>query len=179
SCRLIGPQWRRMVRNPTAAHSTACWNCHCPMRRHDWKFSKCTRAASRSRPFAAADLGRRVRVLWQGAEYRGRGRETVLQGKLTLAGNRFARFAPVNFLNPERKVEETSAGTALTWSSVTTGNLAGIDIWLDEARRGTLKLETNVVSGEVDLTTLADDTVVFDGGGLGRRISVYRLSEQD
>jgi hypothetical protein len=23
SCRLIGPQWRRMVRNPTAAHSTA------------------------------------------------------------------------------------------------------------------------------------------------------------
>ena len=138
-----------------------------------------TRVAQTVRPFAAADLGRRVRVLWQGAEYRGRGRETVLQGKLTLAGNRFARFAPVNFLNPERKVEETSAGTALTWSSVTTGNLAGIDIWLDEARRGTLKLETNVVSGEVDLTTLADDTVVFDGGGLGRRISVYRLSEQD
>src|SRR5262249_38519324 len=121
-----------------------------------------TRVAQTVRPFAAADLGRRVRVLWQGAEYRGRGRETVLQGKLTLAGNRFARFAPVNFLNPERKVEETSAGTALTWTSVTTGNLAGIDIWLEEALRGTLKLETNVVSGEVDLTTLTDDTVVFD-----------------
>src|SRR5262249_49381641 len=81
-----------------------------------------------ARPFTAADLGRRVRVAWQGAEYRGRGRETVWQGKLTLAGNRFARFAPVNFLNPERKVEEMSTGAALTWSSVTTGNLAGIDI---------------------------------------------------
>src|SRR5262249_61474941 len=101
------------------------------------------------------------------------------RGKLTLAGNRFARFAPVNFLDPERKVEETSAGTALSWTSVTTGNLAGIDIWLDEARRGTLKLDTNVVSGEVDLTTLADDTVVFDGGGLGRPISVYRPPEQE
>jgi uncharacterized protein DUF3604 len=132
-----------------------------------------------ARPFTAADLGRRVRVTWQGAEYRGRGRETMWQGKLTLAGNRFARFAPVNFLNPERKVEETSTGTALTWTSVTTGNLAGIDIWLDEARRGTLTLDTNVVSGEVDLTTLADDTVAFDGGGLGRRISVNRLPEQD
>ena len=60
---------------------------------------------------------------------------------------------------------------------MTTGNLAGIDIWLDEARHGTLKLETNVVSGEVDLMALADGTVAFDGGGLGRRISVYRLPE--
>src|SRR5262249_31061723 len=72
-----------------------------------------------ARPFTAAALGRRVRVAWQGAEYRGRGRETVRQGKLTLTGNRFARFAPVNFLSPERKVQETSAGTALTWTSVT------------------------------------------------------------
>ena len=62
---------------------------------------------------------------------------------------------------------------------MTTGNLAGIDIWLDEARRGTLALETNVVSGAVDLATLADDTVTFDGGGLGRSVSVYRLPEPD
>jgi hypothetical protein len=131
------------------------------------------------RPFAASDLGRRVRVTWQGAEYRGRGRETIWQGKLTLIGNRMARFAPVNFLNPERKVVESNPGTALAWSSVTTGNLAGIDIWLDEARRGTLALETNVVSGEVELATLDDGAVAFDGGGLGRRISIYRLPEQD
>jgi hypothetical protein len=138
-----------------------------------------TRVAQTVRPFAAGDLGRRVRVLWQGAEYRGRGRETMWQGKLTLSGNRFARHAPVNFLNPERKVQETAPGTALAWTSVTTGNLAGIDIWLDEASRGVLRLETNVVSGEVDLASLADDTVTFDGGGLGRRLSVYRLPEAD
>ena len=118
-----------------------------------------------------------MRVTWQGVEYRGR--ETMWQGKLRLVNNRFARFASVNFLNPERKVEETSAGTALTWTSVTTGNLASIDLWLETARGGTLALDTNVVSGEVDLMTLADGTVAFDGGGLGRRISVYRLPEQD
>ena len=71
-----------------------------------------TRVAQTVRPFAAADLGRRVRVLWQGAEYRGRGRETMWQGKLTLTGNRFLRFAPVNFLNPERKVQETTPARA-------------------------------------------------------------------
>jgi hypothetical protein len=67
----------------------------------------------------------------------------------------------------------------LSWTSVTTGNLAGIDLWLDDARRGTLEIDTNVISGKVDIATLVDNTVVFDGGGLGRRISVYRLPEAD
>jgi hypothetical protein len=138
-----------------------------------------TRVAQTVRPYSAADLGRRVRVLWQGAEYRGRGRETLWQGGLTVTGNRIARHAAVNFLNPERTVRETTAGTALTWSSVTTGNLAGIDLWLDAAHGGTLNIETNIVSGTVDLSALAEDTVTFDGGGLGRQLSIYRLPEVD
>jgi hypothetical protein len=138
-----------------------------------------TAVAQTFRPYGAPDLGRRVRVLWQGAEYRGRGRETLWQGKLTVTGNRIARFAPVNFLNPERVVRETAPGTALSWSSVTTGNLAGIDLWLDEADRGALDIETNIVSGKVDLAALTAGTVAFDGGGLGRQLSVYRLPEAD
>jgi Protein of unknown function (DUF3604) len=137
------------------------------------------RVAQTVRPYASGDLGRRVRVLWQGAEYRGRGRETEWHGRLRLEGNHFARFAAVNFLNPERQVRETAAGRALAWSSVTTGNRAGIDLWLDDARRGALSLETNIVSGEVDLSRLADDAVTFAGGGLGRALSVYRLPETD
>jgi hypothetical protein len=62
---------------------------------------------------------------------------------------------------------------------VTTGNRAGIDLWLDDARSGKLRLETSIVSGEVDLATLDDGIAAFDGGGLGRKLSVYRLPEQD
>ena len=80
---------------------------------------------------------------------------------------------------PSARCGRLRPGTALAWTSVTTGNLAGIDLWLDEAKRGTLKIETNVVSGEVDLAALADDTVAFDGGRLGRKLSVYRLPEND
>jgi hypothetical protein len=138
-----------------------------------------TSVAQTVRPYAASDLGRRVRLMWQGAEYRGRGRETLWQGKLTVAGNRIARFASVNFLNPERTVQETAAGTALSWSSVTTGNLAGIDLWFDQAHEGELRIETNIVSGTVDLAKLADDTIALDGGGLGRQLSIYRLPEAD
>ena len=131
------------------------------------------------RPYTASDLGRRVRVLWQGAEYRGRGRETMWQGTLALKGNHFARFAQVNFLNPERQAREAVPGTALDWDSVTTGNLAALDLWLDEAASGMLEIKTNVVSGTVDLATLADNLVAFDAGGLGRQLSVYRLPEAD
>jgi hypothetical protein len=85
----------------------------------------------------------------------------------------------VNFLNPERMVQEITPGSALAWTSVTTGNLAGIDLWFDHARPGRLRIETNVVSGEVDLAELSDGEINFDGGGLGRKISVYRLPETD
>jgi hypothetical protein len=138
-----------------------------------------TQVVQSARPFTAYDLGRRIRILWQGAEYRGRGRETMWQGKLKVEGNRIERLAPVNFLNPERKVQEVGDGLALAWTSVTTGNLAGIDLWLERALAGRLWVETNVVSGEVELDKLADDTVVFDGGGLGRKLSVYRLPESN
>jgi len=131
------------------------------------------------RSFGASDLGRRVRILWQGAEYRGRGREVIWQGTLKLTNNRFDRFAEVNFLNPERKIQETSPGTALAWTSVTTGNLAGIDLWLAEPNAGALQIETNVLKGEIDLAALTDNTVTFDGGGLDRKLSVYRLPEND
>ena len=132
-----------------------------------------------ARPFSGSDLNHRVRVLWQGAEYRGRGRETIWQGKLTVIGNRILRFAAVNFLNPERKVHEVTPGTTLSWTSVTTGNLAGIDLWLGEARAGQIRIETNIVSGDVGLDQLGDDRIVFDGGGLGRNLSVYRLPDAD
>ena len=138
-----------------------------------------TRIVETVQPFRAADLGRRLRVLWQGAEYRGRGRETAWQGRLRLDGNRIVRFAPVNFLNPEQQVRVVVPEAELAWSSVTTGNLAGIDLWLDAADRGTLGIETNILSGSVDLASLVDQRIVFEGGGLGRQLSVYRLPEQD
>jgi hypothetical protein len=138
-----------------------------------------TRVARTWRPYQPAEVGRRVRVLWQGAEYRGRGRETMWQGRLRVEGNRIARFAPVNFLNPERTVRERVPSAELVWTSVTTGNLAGIDVWLDAAERGTLDIKTNIVSGIIDLATLADQRIELEGGGLARRLSVYRLPEQD
>ena len=38
-------------------------------------------------------------------------------------------------------------------------------------RGGTIWIETNVVSGKIDVTALGENEVAFDGDGLGRRIA--------
>ena len=46
------------------------------------------------RPFADADLGARIRVLWEGAEYRGRFREVIWDGSAEISGNTMLRAVP-------------------------------------------------------------------------------------
>jgi len=135
-----------------------------------------TKLVRTHRPEVAPD-SKRLRVRWQGAEYRGRGRETPWQGELTVSGNRFSEAIPVNFLNPALPFTVTQPGTGLSWRSVTTGNLAGIDLLLSDGRKGSVAITTNIVSGTVDLARLGLDDTVFEGGGLGRQLMAYRLPE--
>jgi len=123
------------------------------------------------------DLGKRVRVMWSGAEYRGRGREVNWRGKATVKGNRIARVEAVNFLNPDKPLSLVKDAGTVGWNSVTTGNMAGFDLWLENERTGSLSIETNIVSAECDLAALDHNEMVFEAGGLGRQIRVYRLPE--
>jgi hypothetical protein len=129
------------------------------------------------RPFSASDLGRRIRVVWSGAEYRGRGREVAWRGKAALNGNRIERVEAVNFLNPDRPIQFAKDAGTVAWHSVTTGNMAGFDLWLERERTGRLAIDTNVVSADCDLAALDQDEISIDGGGLGRRLRIYRLPE--
>jgi hypothetical protein len=136
-----------------------------------------TTLAQSVRPALPA-ASRRVRLRWQGAEYRGRGRQTLWRGELNVQGNRFARAEAVNFLNHELALAETCPGTALAWRSVTTGNMAGIDLWLENAAAGSLRIETNLAKAEIDLSSLCDGERVHEAGGLGRRMTLRRLPEE-
>ncbi len=55
------------------------------------------------RPYNQESLGRRIRVIWEGSEYRGRGRETTWNGYAELSGNRFDRVSPINRYNLDRE----------------------------------------------------------------------------
>ncbi|MBI4182760.1 MAG: DUF3604 domain-containing protein [Proteobacteria bacterium] len=130
------------------------------------------------RPFGEAQLGRRVRVIWEGAEYRGRGRQTTWDGRASLIGNRILRASPVNFLNAEKRLA-VEGPTALSWRSVTTGNLAGFDLWLEEPRAGELVIATPHASVRLAVEEIGIEDRVFEAGGLGRRLRVFRLPEEN
>ena len=61
------------------------------------------------RPYRAADLGNRVRLVYEGAEYRGRARTTTWDGSLTVQDNRILRAAVINNWNLDRGIQEQSA----------------------------------------------------------------------
>jgi hypothetical protein len=130
------------------------------------------------RPFGEKDLGRRIRVIWEGSEYRGRGRQTNWDGRCTLTGNRFNRIAPINFWNLDRKLEQTAAGE-LQWSALTTGCFGGFDAWLDDPHGGTLRIDTALVKADVDVSSIGLEDRIFDAGGIKRRIRIFRLPDEN
>ena len=127
------------------------------------------------RPYGEAQLGNRVRLTYEGAEYRGRARTTVWDGSLAVEGNRILRSAMINNWNLDRGIIEASP-SSLAWKAVTTGNYGAIDLWLGAAG-GRLRFKTAPVSGEVSLDELTTEPLLFAAGGLGRAIGLQRLPE--
>ena len=130
------------------------------------------------RPFDEAALGRRIRVIWEGSEYRGRGRQTVWDGSCTLEGNSVVRFSPINMWNLDKKIVQTAPGK-LTWTALTTGGFGGFDAWLAEGRSGTLRIDTPLVKCDVAIADIGREDLVFNAGGIGRAIRLFRLPDEN
>ena len=131
------------------------------------------------RPYGEADLGRRIRVVWQGSEYRGRGRQTVWDGHAMLEGNRFERIRPINFYNLDKRCELDADGQRVDWQALTTGGFSGFDAWLSEPHAGRLCIRTGLVDCDIDIADIGIDDMVFDAGGIERRLRVFRLPEEN
>lgn len=126
------------------------------------------------RPYAEADLGERIRVLWSGAEYRGRGRNTTWRGRAQLDKATIDRFEMINQWNPERLFEQRGSNSVI-WDTVTTGNFMGFDVWLSDSREGRLAITTNLGDLSLDLAEIGLGDTVMDAGGLERQLRCFRL----
>jgi hypothetical protein len=129
-----------------------------------------------ARPYGSGDLGRRVRLVYSGAEYRGRARTTSWDGSLSVDGNRIMRTAVINNWNLDSGIQKQDAN-GVTWKAVTTGNYGAIDLWLDQPAAGRLSFETKPVSGAAATAELGVEPSVFEAGGLERRVELQRLPE--
>ena len=130
------------------------------------------------RPFSDADLGRRIRVIWEGSEYRGRGRQTMWDGGARLEGNAFKRLAPINHYNLSKRFEQTQSD-AVEWTALTTGGFGGFDAWLADARAGILRIDTALVKAAIPVADIGREDIVHDAGGIRRRIRVFRLPDDN
>ena len=130
------------------------------------------------RPFTREDLGRRIRVIWEGSEYRGRGRQTIWDGSASLEGNAFERLAPINHYNLDKRFEQTGAGV-VEWTALTTGGFGGFDAWLADSAAGALIIDTALVKAEIPTAEIGRDDIVLDAGGIERRIRVFRMPDDN
>ena len=128
------------------------------------------------RTYGHDDLGKRLRVLWQGAEYRGRGRNTRWAGDIRFTGASVERMQAINRWNPERRLDLRD-GARIAFEAVTTGNFAGVDLRLDRWEGASMAIATNLLEAGLQLGSIGLEDVVFDAGGLERRIVVRRLPD--
>lgn len=128
------------------------------------------------RPYDASDLGTRLRIVYEGAEYRGRGRAVLWNGSATVKNNSIKRAHQFNNWNQDRGLT-LKDNNNIEWTAVTTGNFGGFDLWLEERTSGILKIETGPVQVEIDIADIGFEPKTYAAGGIGKALKIYRLPE--
>lgn len=131
------------------------------------------------RPYGQDELGNRVRVVWEGAEYRGRFRQVIWDGHATVSENRITDARPINFFNRDKTLDRVG-DDRLEWKALTTGNIGGFDMWLADPWGGTLKLETPLIKAGVPLEEIGLEDEVLDASDiLPRFVKIFRLPAEN
>jgi hypothetical protein len=82
---------------------------------------------------------------------------------------------PINLWNLDKKLTQTDP-TTLAWEALTTG---GFDAWLSDAQSDTLRIDTTLVKGEIAVADIGLDELIFEAGGIRRRIRLFRLPDEN
>jgi len=131
------------------------------------------------RPYAQEELGSRIRIIWEGSEYRGRGRQTVWDGEATFIDNEVTSFESINMWNLDKQIQQIDKNK-LTWKALTTGGFGGADITLKNKSSGQLHLKTPLFDRTIDIKDIGlQDLVLPTGGGIKRQARVFRLPDEN
>ena len=129
-------------------------------------------------PYAEDELGDRVQITFEGAEFRGRAPRTVWDGEAAFSDARIREARPISFALKSKSFTRDGERT-LRWTNITTGDVVGFEAWLEDGRAGTLRVTTPQGREEVALADLGLGERVFDYGKLDRRMRIFRLPEEN
>jgi hypothetical protein len=128
------------------------------------------------RPYGVKDLGRRVKIVWSGAEVRGRDRMVWWDGGLRVQGNAISDAIPVNSWNANQLLKIGSH--QLAWKSITTGGVTGVILTLEKSNVGSLEIDTLQHHITCEIASVALEPRIWERGGLQKEIGIYRLPDQ-
>ena len=80
--------------------------------------------------------------------------------------------------NVDKTIEQTGPGT-LAWTALTTGGFGGFDAVLADPGKGRLKIDTALVKCDIAVADIGRDDTVFEAGGIGRRLRIFRLPDEN
>jgi len=127
----------------------------------------------RPAPFETCGNSTRIRVVWGGARMRGRGRRAIWDGQIELKGTTIQSASTFAFDSPIDGILSQDT-QKVRFRSRTTGDIDGIDLWLDQAASGTIRFQSEIGTLEVDLSTLGHQEQKADFGGLDLRVTICR-----
>lgn len=125
--------------------------------------------------YPSEDLGNRIKIMWSGAERRGRARKVEWNGSAKITGNNICSIIPINFWNPDK--QPILFDNEIKWESITTGGGSGIIISLSEIT-GKICIETSQGNIECDIDELEISPKVWEFGGIKKQIEIVRLPDE-
>jgi len=118
-----------------------------------------------------------VKIVWSGAEVRGRDRMVAWDGGLYVQGNAILNATPVNFWNANQPLQKIGSDQ-LAWKSMTTGGVSGVILSLEKQRAGSLEIETIQLRVKCAIGSVGIEPKAWECGGLQKKIEVYRLPDR-
>ena len=119
----------------------------------------------------------RIRVLWRGALVKGRGARASWNGRAVFENCRLVKTREINAWNPDRVLTRDD-DSCLSWESVTAGNFAAFDAWLDEDTDALLHLTTQHASERIMLADVGIEDHVIPCGGQDLELRLFRLADE-
>ncbi len=120
------------------------------------------------------DVLNRIRVCWEGAESRARKRNTTWKGTAQFVRNRIEKVSSFNFWNIDSPLRQDSTNQ-LSWNTMTSGNVQGFDVVIADCSLGQLIFKSSQINFEIPISTISKKDVIFEAGGLGKRVKIFRL----
>lgn len=120
---------------------------------------------------APIEPGRRLQIVWSGARVRGRNREAVWDGGLTLAGGQIRAAHEFAFDGPEEGITERSPHH-LRWRSSTCGDPDGLLLDVDLSPTAVLHFDTPLCRFELALSQLGPTPQIVTVGGVDCQVEI-------